>query len=262
MPWNCTISWSSGLSPRGPLMNSTFVPARATPDQQRLVGELAGQPVRGVVQHHIHPDPGDQVTQPLQRGPHQRRPRVPSSSNTHSSGSSAAARRGPAAPRSATRSSGHSSARRWTPGRRSRARHGVASFLAGPNAGPPLRYENGVGHRQVRGRMTTEDVFRLDRPIATCGDAVCGPMRETRSRRASPRRRSWSRPRVREREPARPGRGHLTVNTTLASGTATWPAARAWSAYRRACRAETATRRPDTDGVATACPLPAGQRQR
>jgi hypothetical protein len=30
-------------------------------DQQRLVGELTGQPVRGVAQHHIHPDTGDQV---------------------------------------------------------------------------------------------------------------------------------------------------------------------------------------------------------
>ncbi len=35
-------------------------------DQQRLVGELAGQPVRGVAQHHVDPDPGDQVPQPFQ----------------------------------------------------------------------------------------------------------------------------------------------------------------------------------------------------
>jgi hypothetical protein len=34
-------------------------------DQQRLVGELTGQPVRGVAQHHVHSDPGDQVPQPL-----------------------------------------------------------------------------------------------------------------------------------------------------------------------------------------------------
>src|SRR4051812_44964090 len=40
-------------------------------DQQGLVGELAGQPVRRVAQHHVDPDPGDQVAQPLQRGPHQ-----------------------------------------------------------------------------------------------------------------------------------------------------------------------------------------------
>jgi hypothetical protein len=30
-------------------------------DQQCLVGELAGQPVRGVTQHHIHSDPGDDI---------------------------------------------------------------------------------------------------------------------------------------------------------------------------------------------------------
>jgi len=28
MPWNCTSNWSSGESPRGPLTNSTLVPAR------------------------------------------------------------------------------------------------------------------------------------------------------------------------------------------------------------------------------------------
>ena len=41
------------------------------------------------------------------------------------------------------------------------------SFLAGPHdAGLPLRYENGVGHRQIRGRVTAEDVLALDRPVA------------------------------------------------------------------------------------------------
>jgi hypothetical protein len=30
-------------------------------DQQGLVGELAGQPVRGVAQHHVHPDAGHEV---------------------------------------------------------------------------------------------------------------------------------------------------------------------------------------------------------
>src|SRR6266700_2890520 len=46
-------------------------------DQQRLVGELAGQPVRGVDEHHIDADPGDHVPQPLQGGPDQRGPRMP-----------------------------------------------------------------------------------------------------------------------------------------------------------------------------------------
>jgi hypothetical protein len=42
-------------------------------EQQRLVGELARQPVRRVAQHHLDPDPGHQVTQPFQRRPHQSR---------------------------------------------------------------------------------------------------------------------------------------------------------------------------------------------
>ena len=41
-------------------------------------------------------------------------------------------------------------------------------------------------------------------------------------------------------------RGSLTVNTTLASGTSTRPDALAWSAYRRACRAETPNRPAST----------------
>src|SRR6266699_705269 len=40
------------------------------------------------------------------------------------------------------------------------------SFLAGPHdAGPPLWHENGVGHRQIRGRMTVKDELRPDHPV-------------------------------------------------------------------------------------------------
>jgi hypothetical protein len=39
------------------------------------------------------------------------------------------------------------------------------TFLAGPDAGLPLRYENRVCHRQIRGRVTAEDELRLDRPV-------------------------------------------------------------------------------------------------
>ena len=43
-------------------------------DQQRLAGELAGQPVRGIAQHHIDAALGGQVTQRLQGRADQRRP--------------------------------------------------------------------------------------------------------------------------------------------------------------------------------------------
>ena len=90
-------------------------------DQQRLVGELAGQPVRGVAQHHVHAALGGQVPQRLQGRADQRRagmalvlehpaPRGPQAGWS---------RRARAAPRSATRSSRPSSAGRWRPGHRS-----------------------------------------------------------------------------------------------------------------------------------------------
>src|SRR5262249_21655625 len=44
--------------------------------QQRLVGELAGQPVRGIDQHHVHAALGGQVPQPLQARAHQRRTKM------------------------------------------------------------------------------------------------------------------------------------------------------------------------------------------
>ena len=46
-------------------------------DQQRLVGELAGQPVRRVDQHHVEAALGGQVPQRLQARAGQRRPGVP-----------------------------------------------------------------------------------------------------------------------------------------------------------------------------------------
>jgi glycosyltransferase involved in cell wall biosynthesis len=52
-------------------------------DQQRLVGVLAGQPVRGVDEHHIHRHLGHQVPQPLQRRRTSVAPECPSSQNTH-----------------------------------------------------------------------------------------------------------------------------------------------------------------------------------
>ena len=46
-------------------------------DQQRLVGVLARQAVRGIHQQHIHRDLADQVTQPLQRRADQAGPGMP-----------------------------------------------------------------------------------------------------------------------------------------------------------------------------------------
>ena len=78
MPWNWISSWSSGLSPRGPFTNSTRAPAAGELlDQQRLVGELAGQPVRRVDQHHVQAALGGQVPQRFQGRAGQRRAGVP-----------------------------------------------------------------------------------------------------------------------------------------------------------------------------------------
>jgi hypothetical protein len=41
-----------------------------------------------------------------------------------------------------------------------------SSFLAGPiDAGPPLWHKDGVGHRQIRGRVAVEHELRLDHPV-------------------------------------------------------------------------------------------------
>jgi hypothetical protein len=41
-----------------------------------------------------------------------------------------------------------------------------SSFLAGPiDSDPTLWHENGVGHRQIRGRVAVEHELRLDHPV-------------------------------------------------------------------------------------------------
>ena len=57
MPWNWTSSWSSGLSPRGPYRDDPHPAASQLLDQKRLVGELAGQPVRRVDQRDVERRP-------------------------------------------------------------------------------------------------------------------------------------------------------------------------------------------------------------
>ena len=90
-------------------------------DQQRLVGELAGQPVRRVDQHDVEAALGGQVPQRLQAraapasprsAPRRRRPTPPG----RQAGSS---RRARAARRAGSRSSRPSPAGRWRPSRRS-----------------------------------------------------------------------------------------------------------------------------------------------
>ena len=90
-------------------------------DQQRLVGELAGQPVRGVDQHDVEAALGGQVPQRLQRpgapasprsAPRRRTPTLPARQAGWS-------RRGRAARTAGSRSSGPSPAGRWRPSRRS-----------------------------------------------------------------------------------------------------------------------------------------------
>src|SRR5664279_4517499 len=98
------------------------------------------------------------------------------------------------------------------------------SFLTGPGTGPPLWHQNGVGHRQIRGRVTVEDELGLDhRHAHRRGRRGRGRRRNSSSAAAttaeivSPASRACSRTR-----PASDA-GSLTVNTTLGSGTGTRP---------------------------------------
>src|SRR6059058_1527708 len=107
-----------------------------------------------------------------------------------------------------------------------------SSFLAGPGSpGPPLWHENGVGHRQIRGRVAVEHRLRLDHPVV--------------HRRPGPRSPRWPRAknsvsacatraeivlpdsRARSRTRAANGGGSRTVNTVVASGTTVGPS---WAA--------------------------------
>src|SRR5215207_1843781 len=121
-------------------------------------------------------------------------------------------------------------------------------FLAGPrDTGPPLGDEDDVGDRQVRGRVAVEDELGLDQPVVHRP----GRFRRPRSRNSDSALAttaeivtpaSWACWRTRLASDA----GSLTVNTTLASGTATRPPLAAWSTYRRACRIETPNRSAST----------------
>src|SRR5260370_16725031 len=108
------------------------------------------------------------------------------------------------------------------------------SFLAGPHdAGPPLRHQYGVGHRQFRGRVTAEDRLRLDRPAAHLRGLFLRPLARNSSSACAttaeivrPDSRACSRTAPASRA------GTLTVNTTVASGTGTPPQAPPAPTYR------------------------------
>src|SRR6266699_3400951 len=108
---------------------------------------------------------------------------------------------------------------------------GRPSFLAGPGPGLPLRYENGVGHRQFRGPMAAKDEFRLHRPFAHLRGWFLRP-RSRNSSSACATTAEIVRPEVRACSRTAPASrtGSLTVNTAAASGTGTRPDADAWSA--------------------------------
>src|SRR3954451_14387427 len=115
-----------------------------------------------------------------------------------------------------------------------------SSFLADPqNAGPPLWHENGVGHRQIRGRVAVEHRLRLDHPVV---HRRLGPRwpRAKNSVSACATRAEIVLPdsRARSRTRATSTTGSRTVNTVVASGTTVGPSWAARSTYRRACRAE------------------------
>ena len=100
--------------------------------------------------------------------------------------------------------------------------------------------------------MAAEDELRLDRPVAHLRGLFLRPRagtsvkaRVTTAEIVVPLSRACARTR-----PASAA-GSLTVNTTLVSGTSARPDALAWSAYRRACRAETPNRAASTRAAST-----------
>ena len=109
-------------------------------------------------------------------------------------------------------------------------------FLAGPrDADPPLGHKNGVGHRQVRGRVAVEHELGLDQPVVHRRRRCPRPRwRNSDSAPATTAEIVTPASRACRRTRAASEAGSLTVNTTLVSGTSTRPLLAAWSTYRRA----------------------------
>src|SRR6266567_964706 len=105
------------------------------------------------------------------------------------------------------------------------------SLLADPDTGLPLRHENCVGHRQIRGRVTAEDELRLDCPVVHLrGSFLPPPGKNSSSAWATTAEIVRPDAAACSRTAAASRTGSLTVNTAAGSGTATRPDARAWSA--------------------------------
>src|SRR6188472_4077358 len=133
-----------------------------------------------------------------------------------------------------------------------------SSFLAGPSdAGPPLGYKNGVGHRQVRGRMTVEHEFGVDHTIPHRRKRFrCPDARNSVNACATTAEIVLPDSRARARTRATSAAGNLTVNTVVSSGTSAGPPAAARWAYRRAWRTEQPNR-PASTRAASAGGTPA-----
>src|SRR3954447_4652277 len=134
-----------------------------------------------------------------------------------------------------------------------------SSFLTDPqNAGPPLWHENGVGHRQIRGRVAVEHRLRLDHPVVHRRLGPRWPCAKnsvnacaTRAEIVLPDSRARSRTR------AASAAGSRTVNTVVVSGTAVGPSCAARSTYRRACRAEQPNRAASSRAASASATLDA-----
>ncbi|WP_245206814.1 hypothetical protein, partial [Rhodococcus erythropolis] len=104
---------------------------------------------------------------------------------------------------------------------------------------PSLWYQNGVGHRHIRGRVAVEDELCLDHPVVHLRRGFLRPRAKnsvnacaTRAEIVLPDSLACSRTRTAS------AAGNLTVNTVVSSGTMARPPSAARSAYRRACRTE------------------------
>src|SRR3954449_6560259 len=128
-----------------------------------------------------------------------------------------------------------------------------SSFLAGPGSpDPPLRHQNGVGHRQIRGRVAVEHEPCLDHPVVHRRRGPRWP-RAKNSVNACTTRAEIVLPdsRARSRIRATSAVGSRTVNTVVASGTGVGPLPAARSTYRRACRVEQPNRPISTRTAST-----------
>src|SRR3954454_7473167 len=104
-----------------------------------------------------------------------------------------------------------------------------SSFLTGPGSpDPPLRHQNGVGHRQIRGRVAVEHEPCLDHPVVHRRRGPRWPRSKNSVNACTTRAEfvlpdSLARSRIRSTSAV----GSRTVNTVLASGTGVgFPAAR------------------------------------